>query len=335
MKILKTLLILLLVAFSISAEKLTKEKIEKMVNAKVEKSLIISLIKSDCVDFKLTTDLLIEWNNKINKDIVSAISECLNKNNSKVQAKEVKEKDDIMDSFVKVEEGEFVMGNNRDKYAKPEHKVYLDTYWISKHEVRLGDFKKFVNETGYTTEIEKKGYVKNKNFNNPSFSQTDEHPVVLITLKDAMQYCKWLSEKTKQDISLPTEAQWEKAAKGGNKSKGYTYSGSNNINIVAWYSDNADSKTHPVCQKKPNELGIYDMSGNVREWCLDRYKKKYYKTSPKKNPQGPLKGRYRILRGGGWSFKNKLSFTTTRRGFHYGSWRGCANFTGFRIVKND
>ena len=145
-------------------------------------------------------------------------------------------------------------------------------------------------------------------------------PVINVSWLDAVAYCNWLSEQhhlTKvytingdqvtadwkaDGYRLPTEAEWEYAARGGNKSKGYKYAGSNDLDEVAWYSGNSGRTTHPVGQKKPNELGLYDMSGNVWEWCQDWYDNDYYKNSPKENPKGPASGTYRVLRGGSWNY---------------------------------
>jgi formylglycine-generating enzyme required for sulfatase activity len=117
-----------------------------------------------------------------------------------------------------------------------------------------------------------------------------------------LEYCKWLSEKLDQKITLPTEAQWEFAARGGNKSKGYKYAGGNNINEVARYKGNSNKKVYNVASKKPNELGLYDMTGNANEWCLDWYYMYYYSKSPIKNPRNTnLEDKTdKIYRGGGF-----------------------------------
>ena len=109
-----------------------------------------------------------------------------------------------------------------------------------------------------------------------------------------------MNRLTGKKFSLPTEAQWEYAARGGMKSKGYKFSGSNNLGVVAWYDGNSGSETHPVAQKQSNELGLYDMTGNVWEWCQDWFDSNYYANSPQNNPQGPSSGDYRVLRGGSW-----------------------------------
>jgi len=115
----------------------------------------------------------------------------------------------------------------------------------------------------------------------------------------------------------------------GVKSQGYKYAGSNNIDEVAWYDGNSGDKTHPVGTKKPNELGIYDMSGNVWEWCSDRYGRKYYDNSPKNNPQGPSGGSYRVSRGGSWGI-NARRCRVAHRSYVYPGYR--YSILGFRLV---
>jgi formylglycine-generating enzyme required for sulfatase activity len=142
--------------------------------------------------------------------------------------------------------------------------------------------------------------------NNPSHFKGDDLPVEQVSWHDCQAFLKKLNATlpaetpTERAYRLPTEAEWEFAARGGTFSKGYEYSGSNDLDEVGWFDENSGRKTHPVGQKKANELGIHDMSGNVWEWCQDRYDADYYKNSPADNPKGPASGPYRVLRGGSW-----------------------------------
>ena len=136
---------------------------------------------------------------------------------------------------------------------------------------------------------------------NPSYhSGNSQRPVERVSWNDCQEFIKKLNQLTGKNFRLPTEAEWEYAARGGNKSQGYKYSGSNTIGNVAWYTDNSSSQTHDVKTKQANELGIYDMSGNVYEWCQDWYGD--YSSSSQTNPTGPSSGSGRVRRGGGWHF---------------------------------
>ncbi len=251
-----------------------------------------------------------------------------------------------MPEMVRVEGGDFQMGNNAGgSDEKPVHNVHLNSFDIGKFEVTYSEFKKFVDATGYLTDAEQPDTVRRKHGlpprgisngtwkmyanNKPVPANDSMSPVGNISWNDAMAYCDWLGKQTGKKFRLPTEAEWEYAARGGNKSKNYTYVGGNNIGEVAWYLDNADKTSHTVGRKMPNELGIYDMAGNVREWCADWYTDTYYKVSPADNPAGPERGSRRVLRGGSWgSAKERMRMTYRNYEFPYNSsWE-----FGFRVA---
>ena len=189
-------------------------------------------------------------------------------------------------NMVWVEGGTFRMGatseQDGDAYdnEKPVHSVTLSGYYIGKTEVTQALWKAVMGS-------------------NPSEFKGDNLPVENVSWYDCQEFIRKLNSLTDQNFRLPTEAEWEFACRGGNNSRGYKYSGSNYIDNVAWYTDNSGDKTHPVATKSPNELGIYDMSGNVREWCSDWYGN--YSSGAQTNPKGSDEGEFRVLRGGGWS----------------------------------
>ncbi|MFH2069617.1 MAG: formylglycine-generating enzyme family protein [Elusimicrobiota bacterium] len=190
------------------------------------------------------------------------------------------------EGMVLIPAGEFTMGSESgESDEKPPHKVYLDAYYIDKYEVTFEQYDKFCEATG-----RKK----------PSHSGwgRGNRPVIDVNWNDAMAYAKWAEKR------LPTEAEWEKAARAGSNTKYCFGDGESELGNYAWYDKNSGGKTHPVGSKKPNQYGIYDMHGNVWEWCADWYDKNYYSvvagTVPAKNPKGPDSGEYRVLRGGSW-----------------------------------
>jgi formylglycine-generating enzyme required for sulfatase activity len=217
------------------------------------------------------------------------------------------------DNMIYVEGGTFMMGSNEGEAdEKPVHSVTVNSFYISKYEVTQ---KEWINIMG----------------SNPSYFKGDNLPVERVSWNDVQEFIKKLNQKTGQKYRLPTEAEWEYAARGGNKSNGYKYSGSNNKDEVAWYYNNSNSKTHEVGTKAPNELGIYDMTGNVWEWCSDWYDENYYKNSPSNNPKGPNSGDYRVLRGGSWSALDLGCRSVDRYWIIPGSW---GNVVGFRLVQD-
>ena len=211
--------------------------------------------------------------------------------------------------MVYVKGGTFTMGATSEQdsdafdYEKPTHSVTLSDYYIGKYEVTQAQWRAVMGD-------------------NPGRFEGDNLPVECISWNDVQVFIQRLNKKTGKNFRLPTEAEWEYAARGGNKSNGYKYSGSNTIGDVAWYENNS-SKTHPVGQKQPNELGIYDMSGNVWEWGQDWYAS--YSSRSQTNPTGPSSGFGRVLRGGCWVFNagycrvsNRRYSTPSSRVFDYG-----------------
>jgi len=189
-------------------------------------------------------------------------------------------------TMVYVEGGTFTMGATSEQGSeahdseKPAHSVTLSSYMIGQTEVTQALWQAVMG-------------------NNPSnFKGDSRRPVEKVSWKNCQKFLRKLNSITGQNFRLPTEAEWEFAARGGTKSLGYKYSGSNNIDDVAWYTYNSGRTTHPVGTKAANELGIYDMSGNVYEWCSDWYGS--YSSSSQTNPQGSSSDSYRVLRGGGW-----------------------------------
>jgi formylglycine-generating enzyme required for sulfatase activity len=158
----------------------------------------------------------------------------------------------------------------------------------------------------------------------PSWGWKDKNPIVNVSWDDAEAFCEWLGGR------LPTEAEWEYAAKGGSESKGYEYSGSNIVDDVTWHFGNSGSTTHPVGTRQANEFGLYDMSGNVLEWCSDWYDQGYYQKSPQVNPQGPTSGTSRVVRGGAW-FGLPWDVRCACRDWTYPD--GWGNHPGFRVAR--
>ncbi len=264
--------------------------------------------------------------------------------------------------LIRVEGGTFTMGwlnEERDGEGyddeKPAHEVRLKDFSIGRYSVTMQEYDAFCEATGR---------------DNPKDSGwgRGRRPAIYVDWYDAIEYCNWLSEiwglekvyeisKDKKDPNnkndsdnkkwlvtmkenangyrLPTEAEWEYAARGGQESKGFQYAGSNDLDEVAWHDKNAGSKTHPVGEKKPNELGLYDMSGNVYEWSWDWYDGEYYQlfsNEVEENPLGPESGSGRVLRGGSWSIDNGRYYRVSSRYWYYPGSR--LNDIGFRLAQD-
>lgn len=216
-------------------------------------------------------------------------------------------------NMVWVEGGTFRMGATSEQGSeisdeKPVHSVTLSGYYIGKTEVTQALWQAVMGS-------------------NPSYFEGDDLPVEQVSWDDCQEFIRKLNSLTGQNFRLPTEAEWEFACRGGNNSRGYKYSGSNYIDNVAWYDGNSGDKTHPVATKSPNELGIYDMSGNVWEWCADWYGD--YSSGRQTNPKGPYGGSYRVHRGGSWINYARYC-RSSNRNIHYPTYRN--NRLGLRLA---
>lgn len=232
--------------------------------------------------------------------------------------------------MVLVEGGTFDMGRRandmivdsqkRDDEV-PVHSVTLGSFYLSKYEVTVKQYRDFCTVTGRTAPA----------------NQKDENPVVGVTWNDAVAYCNWLSQETGQTFRLPTEAEWEFAARGGNKSQGFIFSGSNNLTDVGWYDANTGRSLQRGGQKRANELGLYDMSGSVWEWCRDWYGpySKEAVTNPK-GPSSPSTGAVHVHRGGSYLFGSIYCRITYRGGPIFSGIPNVETFTnstiGFRLA---
>ena len=229
--------------------------------------------------------------------------------------------------MVRVQGGTFTMGATSDAsdIEKPAHKVTLSDYYMGETEVTQALWKAVMgsnpSEFAPTETSAARGsyddFVANAKLLNakkpgtvriPTRQEWDaamvttkgslQKPVEHVSWEDCQTFIKKLNQLTGKKFRLPTEAEWEFAARGGVKSKGYKYSGSNTLGTVAWYEDNAGDSTHDVKTKRANELGLYDMTGNVWEWCSDWYDE--YRSNSQTNPRGASSGSGRVSRGGGW-----------------------------------
>ena len=227
----------------------------------------------------------------------------------------------LTENMVFVSGGNFYMGTKDYFYDNDEkrvHLVYLSDYYIGRYEVTVAEYKAFCIMTG-----------REMPEMSPDWIWYNDNPIEGILWEDAVDFCKWLSDYTGKSFRLPTEAEWEFAARGGTQSLGYLYSGSYNPDTAGWHNKNSESKSQPIGTKIPNELGLYDMSGNVYELCSDYYSNKYDKKT-QYNPQGPEYGPGRVARGGCYyeyyrktSVYNRAFLPVNERRYAY----------GFRIVQ--
>lgn len=247
------------------------------------------------------------------------------------------------DYFAFVKGGTFTMGctpeqgGDCDSDEKPAHSVKVNDFYIGRQEVTNSEFCAFLNEKGNRTEggaawlNTKNSYVKIER-KGDGFSPKkgfEKHPVIAVSWFGARAYCAWMSEKTSENFRLPSEAEWEYAARGGKESNGRKYANSNDLNEAGWYAANAGNGVNPVGMKKTNELGIYDLSGNVWEWCSDWFGD--YPDKKLENPAGPSDGSSRVRRGGCWRDKAQDCRVSNRSGSPPST---RLDYVGFRVVKS-
>ena len=233
-------------------------------------------------------------------------------------------------AMVYVDGGTFSMGatseqgSDAESDEKPVHAVTLNGFYIGAYEVTQVQWKAVM---GTTIDQQREKASEYWGGNVALCGVGDNYPMYYVSWYDAVSFCEKLSQMTGKTYRLPTEAEWEYAARGGQQADGTKYAGSNTIGDVAWYGDYSDSGTHLVGQKKPNGLGLYDMSGNVYEWCSDRYDDNSSLSAV--NPPGASSGSYRVCRGGSWG--NGAQYCrVSYRGY---STPDCRNSNlGFRVV---
>ncbi len=253
--------------------------------------------------------------------------------------------------LVLIPAGEFVIGSpdnesGADPDEHPSHDVTITRpFYIGTCAVTVGQFGKFVAATGYKTDAENDGkggcgatgettapFDQRPKFNwrNDGLTQTDTQPVVNVSWNDAIAFCDWLSSQDGKTYRLPTDAQREFACRGGTTATFFFGSDPGLLGKYAWNSDNSSLGPHDVGQKLPNPLGLYDMLGNVWEWCSDRYDAKYYRSSPAIDPQGPVDGNERVTRGGSWGNTSGSCRSADRDRMEQAG-RSC--YLGFRVVR--
>jgi formylglycine-generating enzyme required for sulfatase activity len=215
-----------------------------------------------------------------------------------------------------------------EKSERPQHRVVItQPFLLGATEVTVGQFKKFAGATGYQTEAEKAA--TDAKAGTYLAAASDDLPAAYITWNDATAYCQWLSTQEKTTYRLPTEAEWEYACRAGTTTQ-YSFGDDyNELPKYGWHKTNAGSKSHPVGTLLPNPFGLFDMHGNLYEWCGDYYDEKWYSTSPPNDPNGPSAGSSRVIRGGYWNLLASYCRTASRNTYSP-SYRGTTY--GFRCV---
>ena len=256
--------------------------------------------------------------------------------------------------------GKFMMGSSKEEIdfwlkqkhdgwykdlllsERPQHEVEItQPFYMGQTDVTVGQFRQFVKATGYMTQAEREGGavrgfpnggfndVANTDWLNPGFAQTDDHPVVCVSWNDAVEFCQWLSKQEGKTYRLPTEAEWEYSCRAGSRGRWSFGDDEGELWDYARVGGNSQNHSWPVAGLKANAWGLYDMHGNVQQWCQDLFDPNYYKTSPPKDPPGPAAGDERVIRGGLWLWGADVSRSAMRNKTNPA---GRANFCGFRVV---
>lgn len=239
--------------------------------------------------------------------------------------------------MVRIPAGSFEMGTNSDRrYETPAHTLEMHSFEIGAYEVTNEEFEAFIDDTHYKTEPE----TRNSSITWRSYftEGREKYPVVLVSWHDANNFCKWISSKTGDTYRLPTEAEWEYAARGGLVGKDYPWGDTISAEQANYDAEGTrkvligialDYIRH-VGSYKPNSFGLYDVAGNVWEWCSDWFGERYYSISPDTSPKGPEVGIFKVMRGGSWMDPAELCRVTNRG---YNSVNYSAPFVGFRVVR--
>lgn len=260
--------------------------------------------------------------------------------------------------LVKIPGGSFMMGgapadSERESAEEPYHEVLVSDFWMGTHEVTWDEYNLFLYGDVQTPgEADGTDAVTRPSpfYGDPTFGfGQDGYPVIAVSHYGAIQYCRWLSRLTKKNYRLPTEAEWEYAARAGTATVYFWGDDKESLELYSWYESNSGDKTHPVGQKKPNPWGLFDILGNVSEWVLDAYQADFYGTqefgSPAKDPLAkPFNIRYpNPARGGSWRDHAKDLRCSKRliSGETWSSaklakstwWDTAAHFVGFRVVR--
>jgi formylglycine-generating enzyme len=250
--------------------------------------------------------------------------------------------------------GAFAMGSNgADLNERPVHRVELSAYYVAETELTTAQYCIFLNDIANSLNISADGdtvrylgkilfnlycgsykggcnsYEEKIEYQNKRFSVkkgAENEPIVLVSWEGAMAYCLWLSRKSGRLYRLPTEAEWEFAARAKQNT---LFSGHAELDSVGWYATNTNRKIQQVRKKRPNDYGLYDMSGNVWEWCLDWYSLDYTLHTASINPKGVETGIFRVLRGGSWNLDETYSTASKRYGRRP---MNCSSIAGFRLV---